>query len=696
MIKKALVNINIILFLFFASSSVLWAINKKTAIDTIDSLEVKLVLAEDSLKIGLLNQIAERYLVVDPMRSIVKAKEALTLAKKGKDYAGQAYALNTLGQAQRSLLSDFDKALAFSFQALKIEEAHNLHTRRAVTLTSIAEIYAEVGNNYKALEFYMQALVLHRKLENNGGVIQTLNAIGLVNIHLDNYRKALEYHKKALTLSEEAGFTKQAAKSIHYIADACMQEGNLDEALQQQALALEIRERIKDKPGIAQSLTSLGEICFLKEEVDKALAYHIRGIKIKKQLQDKKGLAESYNAIGALFVHTRDYERAIKNLEVALKYGVEENAKKQIRDSYELLYICHSSLEDYANALLYKDLFIAISEFIYSEESDRKIAEMQTKYEIDKKEDEIELLKKGQEVRELQLAKQNDLKNFLIIALILFAVIAILIYFLYRIKRRSNIYLIENNAQIKEKNKALEELNATKDKFFSIISHDLKGPLNSLTSFSNLLINHTSHLSKEEIQMLAKDLNKSVKGLFSLLENLLEWSRSQRGNLELKPEVLDLYDLIDQSKHLLSKTAENKNIRLNTPDYFNLTVLADRNTVDTIIRNLISNALKFTTSGGEVNVEVREAHEKVMILVQDNGVGMSQEVMQKLFRIDQKHSTKGTANEKGTGLGLILCKEFVEKNGGTLTVESREGVGSTFTFTLPKARATQFQTSLAS
>src|SRR5699024_9323186 len=140
---------------------------------------------------------------------------------------------------------------------------------------------------------------------------------------------------------------------------------------------------------------------------------------------------------------------------------------------------------------------------------------------------------------ELHFEKKIDLKNFLIIALILFAVIVILIYFLYRIKRRSNIYLVENNAQIKEKNKALEELNATKDKFFSIISHDLKGPLNSLTSFSNLLINHTAHLSKEEIQMLAKDLNKSVKGLFSLLENLLEWSRSQRGDIELKPEVLD-------------------------------------------------------------------------------------------------------------------------------------------------------------
>ena len=139
-----------------------------------------------------------------------------------------------------------------------------------------------------------------------------------------------------------------------------------------------------------------------------------------------------------------------------------------------------------------------------------------------------------------------------------------------------------------------------------------------------MLINHTAHLSKEEIQMLAKDLDKSVKGLFSLLENLLEWARSQSGNIELKPEVLDLNDLINQNKHLLSKTAENKSIHLITPEYFNIPVMADRNSISTVIRNLVSNALKFTPNGGEVRVEARESSNMVMVSVFDNGVGMSE------------------------------------------------------------------------
>lgn len=689
MTKKVAIFINLILFFFFLRPTGLWAMNPSVQ-EKIDSLEVKLILAHDSLKLKLINQVAEMYLTVDPMKSIVRAKGALSLAEKENNHSARARALITLGQAHRYLLSDFDKALEYSFEALRIEENHNLHLGRTRTLIAIAEIYKEVGNNYQALEYYMQALVLQKQLDEDEAVIQTLNAIGLIHLQLNNDKKALEYHKEALVLSKKIGLQKEEANSIDYVAEALRKGGKLNRAIEEQTAALQLRKEIEDQAGIARSMTSLGEIYFHRGDMEKALDYYVESINIDRKLKNKNGLAKSYNNIGALFIRTKEYDRAIKNLEIGLKYGVEENAKKHIRDSYELLYTAHSALEDYVNALLYKDLFIAISEFIYSEESDRKIAEMQTKYEIDKKEDEIELLKRSQEVRDLQLAKQNDLKNFLIIALVLFAIIAILIYYLYRTKRRSNLHLMETNAQINEKNKALEELNATKDKFFSIISHDLKGPLNSLTSFSSLLINHISHMSKDEIQMLAKDLDKSVKGLFSLLENLLEWSRSQSGNIELKPEALDLINLIDQTKNILSKTAENKNIRLITPEFFNLAVFGDRNSISTILRNLISNALKFTPSGGEVKVEVTENQNMAIISIVDNGVGMSDEVVSKLFRIDQKHSTKGTANEKGTGLGLILCKEFAEKNGGTISVESKEGRGSKFTFTLPKARATNY------
>lgn len=694
MIRTTSIYINIILVLFLLTY-VCNGQNLKSEVD-IDNLELKLILAPDSLKIKLLNEVADKYLTTDPLRSIQKAEAALLLATKSKNYPAQSTALNILGQAHRILLSDFEKALEYCFRALKINETHNLPEGKAETLSAIGQIYKEVGNNYKAMEYYMQSLIIQQELHYEEGTVNTLNALGTIYLDLEANDKALAYHAKALTISENKSLRKLEANTVFHIGQVYKKEGKLKGALKKHKEALSIRKAIDHQAGIAESYTSIGEIYLLLSNDKQALQHQLIGIKTKKKLQDKAGLAKSYNQIGSIFIHSKEYERAIRNLELALEYGVQIQAKKQIRDTYEHLYVCHSALGNYSKALEYKDLFIAISEFIYSEESERKIAEMQTKYEIDKKENEIKILKQEQVLKEFQLAQQKEYKNFLIAGIIMVAVIALLSYYSFKVKKRSNIQLTETNSQINEKNKSLEELNATKDKFFSIISHDLKGPLNSLTSFSSLLINHTAHLSKEEIQMLAKDLDKSVKGLFSLLENLLEWSRSQSGNIELKPETLDLNDLINQSKNLLSKTAETKNIAIQTKEYYNIAVHADRNSINTVVRNLISNAIKFTPSGGEIKIDARESSNMVMISIQDNGVGISEEVIDRLFRIDKKHTTNGTSNEKGTGLGLILCKEFIEKNGGTIAVESQEGKGSVFSFTLPKAQVTQYQTGLAS
>jgi signal transduction histidine kinase len=255
--------------------------------------------------------------------------------------------------------------------------------------------------------------------------------------------------------------------------------------------------------------------------------------------------------------------------------------------------------------------------------------------------------------------------------------------YLYLVKRKSNQTLEVANAQVKMQNQQLQELNATKDKFFSIISHDLKGPLNSLTSFSNLLINYYDSLSREEVQMLAKDFDKSVKNLFTLLENLLEWSRSQTGNIEFTPEPFNLSAVLRDNTALLEGQAHNKKITLSHDVPEVMIVSAHKQSINTVIRNLISNAIKFTPEGGMVLSRVHRDSDTIVVSVSDTGVGMSRAIIDKLFRIDTKHSTKGTADEKGTGLGLILCKEFVEKNGGRIWVQSEPGKGSVFSFSLP-------------
>jgi signal transduction histidine kinase len=197
------------------------------------------------------------------------------------------------------------------------------------------------------------------------------------------------------------------------------------------------------------------------------------------------------------------------------------------------------------------------------------------------------------------------------------------------------------------------------------------------------MTNHLDEMSQDDIKFMSSNLNKSVKNLYSLLENVLSWSRSQMGVLGYKYQAIDIQELVEQSLQLLAVSAQNKGINLINNTQKGLLAWADSNSIQTVLRNLISNAIKFTSTDGSITISSWATENEVVVSVCDTGVGMSREAMEKIFRVDARYTTKGTANEVGTGLGLVMVKEFVEKNNGSLKVESQEGKGSTFTFTLP-------------
>jgi signal transduction histidine kinase len=238
------------------------------------------------------------------------------------------------------------------------------------------------------------------------------------------------------------------------------------------------------------------------------------------------------------------------------------------------------------------------------------------------------------------------------------------------------------NARITESEEQLRELNASKDKFFSIISHDLKNPFTALVGLAEIIATDIDTLTQEELQKFATHIHRSAKGLYSLLENLLQWSRIQTGRIKFTPESCVLNEIIEDVSNLLEINAVNKHIELKRDLESGILVMIDKEMIQTVLRNLISNAIKFTNDGGTVTVATRRKDDYIEVSVRDNGVGMPEEDIEKLFRIDVHHSTVGTGKEKGTGLGLILCKEFVEKHGGDITVESKPGEGSLFRFTL--------------
>ena len=231
----------------------------------------------------------------------------------------------------------------------------------------------------------------------------------------------------------------------------------------------------------------------------------------------------------------------------------------------------------------------------------------------------------------------------------------------------------------------LGQLNQTKDKFFSIIAHDLKNPFITIMGFSELLLSDYKELSDEERLYYIQEMKKSADLSHDLLQNLLQWSRSQTGRIEFSPKKLGLLKLVDENFLLLNKTAEKKQIQLQHKITRELNVNADEDMLNSVVRNFLTNAIKFSNKGGIIFVNAIAKGEFVEINVADAGIGMDQQTIENLFRLDVTHSTIGTGNEAGTGLGLILCKEFIEKHGGKICVESEFGKGSKFIFTLPKA-----------
>jgi PAS domain S-box-containing protein len=237
----------------------------------------------------------------------------------------------------------------------------------------------------------------------------------------------------------------------------------------------------------------------------------------------------------------------------------------------------------------------------------------------------------------------------------------------------------------KDTEEKLKELLASKDKFFSIIAHDLKSPFQGLIGFSNILRDDYKNLTPEEIREFSGNISKSANSLLNLLQNLLEWSRMQTGKMDFNPQRTDIYWEIKNAENILVGNAVKKGIKINNFVPEGTFVTADRNMVDSICQNLLTNAIKFTKSGGEITFTSEAEGDFIKTTVSDTGVGIREEDLEKLFRIDVSHTTKGTANEKGTGLGLLLLKDMVEKHSGRIWVESVYGRGSRFMFTLPAA-----------
>ncbi len=429
-------------------------------------------------------------------------------------------------------------------------------------------------------------------------------------------------------------------------------------------------------------MSNIAKIWMQKEDYTKALSYYDSTQQNYKTTNDEYGIAEVELGRGLVYMKLKKYDEAMAAVNRSVSLAQHLNARILEIQCFNQLSILWELKGDYKHSLEYFKRFKLLEDTLFSQDMQEKLLRDQIRFETESKDSQIAALSQDKARQNDELKKQEFVRNILVVVMALSAIILITVYRSGQRRRKINMLLLQHQEEMEKRSEELERLNQVKDKFFSIISHDLRSPINALSGMLDLL--DKGAVTQEELPSHVRELKTRFNHTRTLLNNLLDWTLLQMDKLNLQATRIDLGKIVDENIQLLGPI-QGKDIELLNQIQPSSIGFADSNTTNLVIRNLMTNAIKFTNDGGKVYITAREQGSEWLISVKDNGIGMKPEVLKILFDKTAPYTTRGTANEKGTGLGLILCKEFVEKNGGKIWVESEEGHGSTFWFTLPRA-----------
>ena len=620
-------------------------------------------------------------------------------------------------------LKDSVISRSYNKKAYQLAVANNLQSKKAQSVYISAKINYTARNFTDALRDYHKALELYRLSNDTTGMTrcyrfigisnfnlsrskeaiasyleglklakrdldysaELLGNIGLVHNEMNNINEAISYFRQAISINKSIRDTISLAVDYDYLGGTYNRMKMSDSSLINYHKALYLFKKIKSEERYAVSLSNLAWVLpNYPDSLDKAITYFNMAWKKFQELgcvyyepNIQFGIANVYSKQGQLDKAIALYKVSIK---LANQYKREFFLKNQI---YRGLSETYQKKGDYKQALENHIIYSQYIDSVLDKQKSEQIANLEKQYETEKKESEFLQLQTKHELTNIQLRKNKQLKLLGFVTALLLLLFAFFISKKYLDKIKLNQLLEEKNRQIEHSEKELQLLNASKNKFFSIIAHDLKNPIHTIMGYSYLLSHGYDRYSEKERHIFAVDIYKSTNNIFRLLENLLEWSKSQTGRLNYSPIETEFIRILENSISVLRPLAEIKKIQLSFSCNDDLKVFADPHMIETVLRNLINNAIKFTPENGLINIVVEQIEYEVRINVCDSGIGISAEDIQNLFHIDSKIKRKGTNNEDGSGLGLILCREFVNKNNGRLWVESTPGKGSIFSFTIP-------------
>ncbi|MBC2846649.1 tetratricopeptide repeat-containing sensor histidine kinase [Winogradskyella flava] len=627
-------------------------------------------------------------------------------------------------------IEDYKKALLYINQTAKLSQELNYTKGLAESIYYRALVYTNRNDYYNAIDNYEKSRKYHLQISDTLGVAKVSNSIGLIEIKRGNYVVGLKNSLSAIDIFEKQDLKEELSTAYNNLAEAYFKTNQIDKAIEFNLKALEVREQINDRQGIINSTKNIADLYSLRKEYRKAIEYYEKVLEMLNPSNDKSIRGEILPKLGSQYLHFKEYDKASEYLVEGLKYNREQGndegilralnaignlnlqkqkvklANLQLNEAYKIAQKIDNKIELLENYRLHIALDSTRGYFENAFFWQNKYYDL--KVELSKMDDPIF----PTDVEPLDLDKSNpieeDLDNienkitdnksswlqnpWLLYGALAAAAImlAILLFHLSKHKTYRDEIKKQNKALATEKAKYesifeekqhLEEVNDVKDKLFSIVSHDLKDSISSIKAFLDLL--KEDSISKEEFRELIPELSENANNASSLLFNLLNWSKSQMQNLEPKPELFNIQDVFHTKIALVEQKVEDKRIVLIDESQRDF-VYADRSMVEIVIQNLITNAVKFSRTGDMITVSNQDVNGKSLICVEDTGVGISKENIDKLFNANKNFTTVGTKNEKGTGLGLTIAKDLVELNNGRIWVESTQNVGSKFFIELPK------------
>jgi len=565
---------------------------------------------------------------------------------------------------------DQQKEISLYQLALKYADSLNYQDDMVIAaLVKVSDYLTYRGNVDLSMKYALKALGYYDQHGQKRKSIDMLTRIGDILRGNGFYDQGRIYFAMALKLLSGSNDSALYASVYNNIAANFFEDDqySLDSSWIYAKKSLLISQKLRLPDKVYSNLNILGAIETKRSNYPQAIAYFNKALPIALVTANGDD-ALILNNLAGIYKSLKQYKKSeelnLKAMNLALKYDIPQYLKL----SYLNLYDLYKTTGDYKKALLYHEKYQKVNIQLLKQQIMISVQDFNYRIELDSKEDERKLLENEQIVTKDRL--QIVIILTILLSVILFSSIAFVFYQQRQKKRK-----IQMIAMLDQSNNVLR-------KFISILAHDLRSPFNSILGFSEILKND-KELTEEDRSLITDHLHSSSRSTFQLLERLLEWSRLESGMVKPDKQSCDVNSLISENVSLVEPAANLKNISVESVSDQSPKVNADHNMLSAAIRNIVSNAVKFTMPGGKIGVRTNISNHDVVISVEDNGVGMTKEQVEKLFRMEENYSSKGTAGEKGTGLGLILAKEYVEMNGGTIEVASEPGKGSRFVIKLP-------------